>query len=167
MASRQGGGAARADDWLLLAGRLLIAALFLGGAAQKALEPGQVAGLLAGWRLPGGLVWAALAYNAAAGAALALGLAVRPVALSLAAYCGLTSFFHLIPSDPWQMTIFVKNWAIAGGCLALAVAGAGRIAWRRGPRAAHEKGRPAGRPFRRWICRLRAATSPSRPRPRR
>ena len=44
------------------------------------------------------------------------------VALSLAAYCAVTSVFHFIPGDPWQMSIFVKNWAIAGGCLALAVA---------------------------------------------
>jgi putative oxidoreductase len=122
--------APRADDWLLLIGRVLLAALFMGGAAQKAFEPGQVEGLLAGWHLPGLLVWPALAYNAAAGLALAFGVAVRPVALSLALYCAATSVFHFQPEDPWQMTIFVKNWAIAGGCLALAVAGAGRISVR-------------------------------------
>ncbi|MCP1170208.1 DoxX family protein [Limimaricola litoreus] len=124
------GAALRADDWLLLIGRVLLAGLFLGGAAQKAFEPGQVVGLLTGWHLPGLLVWPALAYNAAAGLALAFGVAVRPVALSLALYCMVTSVFHFLPEDPWQMTIFVKNWAIAGGCLALAVAGAGRISVR-------------------------------------
>lgn len=51
---------------------------------------------------------------------------MTPVALALAAYCAITSLFHFIPADPWQMTIFVKNWAIAGGCLAMAVAGPGR-----------------------------------------
>ncbi|EYD72427.1 DoxX family protein [Limimaricola hongkongensis] len=122
--------APRADDWLLLVGRLLLAGLFLGGAAQKAFDPAQVAVLLSGWHLPGLLVWPALAYNAAAGLALVFGAAVRPVALSLALYCAVTSLFHFLPDDPWQMTIFVKNWAIAGGCLALAVAGAGRIAVR-------------------------------------
>jgi putative oxidoreductase len=120
----------RADDWLLLLGRLLIAALFVGGALQKAFDPQQVIGLLSGWHLPGLLVWPALAYNAAAGLALAFGVAVRPLALSLALYCVVTSAFHFLPGDPWQMTIFVKNWAIAGGCLALAVAGSGRIAVR-------------------------------------
>ncbi len=124
------GAGLRVDDWLLLIGRLLIAMLFIGGAAQKAFEPDQVIGLLTGWRLPGLLVWPALAYNAAAGLALAFGVAVRPVALSLALYCVVTSVFHFLPDDPWQMTIFVKNWSIAGGCLALAVAGAGRIAVR-------------------------------------
>ncbi len=120
----------RAAGALLLGARLLIAVLFFGGAAQKAVNPDEVAGLLAGRGLPGLLVWPALAFNAAAGLALVLGVGVRPLALLLAAYCGVTSVFHLIPEDPWQMTIFVKNWAIAGGCLALAVAGSGRFALR-------------------------------------
>ena len=120
-AQRTASPSLRLDDWLLLIGRLLLAVLFLGGAAQKAFDPGEVIGLLVG---------PALAYNAAAGLALVFGVAVRPVALSLGLYCGLTSAFHFLPDDPWQMTIFVKNWAIAGGCLALAVAGAGRIAVR-------------------------------------
>ncbi len=120
----------RGSAALLLMARLLLALLFLGGALQKAVDPEQVIGLLVGRGLPGVLVWPALAFNALAGAALVAGVAVRPVALSLAVYCGLTSVFHLIPADPWQMTIFVKNWAIAGGCLALAVAGSGRLAVR-------------------------------------
>jgi putative oxidoreductase len=39
-----------------------------------------------------------------------------------AAYCAATSLFHLQPQDGWQMSIFVKNWAIAGGLLSLAAA---------------------------------------------
>lgn len=116
----------RADALATLVGRLLIAALFVGGAVQKALDPAQVADMLRGWGLPGGLVWAALVYNAVAALALITGVGARLAALSLAGYCGLTSFFHLIPEDPWQMTIFVKNWAIAGGCLILAAHGPGR-----------------------------------------
>ena len=103
----------------------------IGEVSSRALNlplPGPVVGLVL---LVGCcLVWPALAYNAAAGLALAFGVAVRPVALSLALYCAVTSVFHFLPEDPWQMTIFVKNWAIAGGCLALAVAGAGRISVR-------------------------------------
>jgi putative oxidoreductase len=110
----------------LLLARLLIGGLFLGGALQKILSPGDAMALLAGVGLPVGLIWPALVYNALAGLAVVAGVWLRPVALSLAAYCALTSLFHLIPDDPWQMSIFVKNWAIAGGCLALAVAGPGR-----------------------------------------
>jgi putative oxidoreductase len=119
-----------AGDLATLAGRILIAALFLAGALQKGSNPLPVEVLLAvrGW--PVWLVWPALAFNLLAGMALVLGVKVRPVAVLLAGYCALTSVFHLIPSDPWQMSIFVKNWAIAGGCLILAAHGAGRYALR-------------------------------------
>jgi putative oxidoreductase len=111
-----------------LAGRILIAALFLGGAAQKFGDAAPAQALLAMRGLPDWLVWPALAFNLAAGLALLAGLWLERVALALAAYCGLTSLFHLQPDDPWQMTIFVKNWAIAGGLLCLAAGGGG--AWR-------------------------------------
>ena len=107
---------------LLLAARLPIAALFAAGAAQKALDPGPAGALLAGRGLPEALVWPALLFNAALAVALVAGWRVRPWAFAAAAYCAVTSVFHLVPDDPWQMSILVKNWAIAGGCLALAAA---------------------------------------------
>lgn len=116
-------------DLALLSARFLIAVLFLGGAAQKLLSPADARALLEMQDLPSALIWPALMFNGTAGLMLILGLRVRPIALLLAAYCGVTSIFHLIPEDPWQMSIFVKNWSIAGGCLALAVAGSGRFAW--------------------------------------
>ena len=121
-------------DAALFTARLLIGALLVGGAVQKSVSPDDAGGLLTGLGLPYTLVWPALVYDAVAGLALWLGVAVRPVAVTAAAYCALTSFFHLnvflTTGDPWQMTIFVKNWAIAGGCLALAVAGSGAWALR-------------------------------------
>ena len=116
----------------LLAARLLIAQLLLLGSAQKWLDPAIVEDLLSGRGLPSWLVWPALAFNLAAGILLSLGIWTRPFAVLLAAYCGATSVFHLIPGDGWQMSIFVKNWAIAGGCLALAASGPGRWALRPG-----------------------------------
>lgn len=115
-------------DIAVLVGRLLIAALFAGGAAQKALDPAPAAALLAMRGLPEALVWPALAFNAALALALILGAALRPMALAAALYCAVTSIFHYIPDDPWQISIFVKNWAIAGGCLVLAAHGPGRFA---------------------------------------
>ena len=105
-----------------MAARVLIAALFAAGTAQKALDPGGAGGLLTDRGLPDWLVWPALLYNGALAIALTAGWRVMPWALSAAGYCAATSVFHLIPDDPWQMSIFVKNWAIAGGCLALALA---------------------------------------------
>jgi putative oxidoreductase len=108
------------DRTIDLAGRMLLAALFVAGTVQKALSPGEVEGLLAGSGLPGWLVWPAMAFDAAGAVALVAGWRRRESGLALAAYCIATSWFHLIPSDPWQMSIFVKNWAIAGGLLCLA-----------------------------------------------
>jgi putative oxidoreductase len=120
----------RLADLATLAGRVLIAALFLLAALQKGANPLPVEILLAARGWPIWLVWPALVFNLVAGLALVLGLWVRETALCLAVYCAVTSLFHLIPGDPWQMSIFVKNWAIAGGCLVLAAHGAGRYALR-------------------------------------
>ncbi|SLN12161.1 DoxX family protein [Pseudooctadecabacter jejudonensis] len=118
----------RIDDAVLLAARALLALLFLGGAVQKSIDPHPAIDLLAQWGLPSFLVWPALVLNGVVGFGLLLGWQVRAMAFGAAVYCAVTSLFHVQPEDPWQMTIFVKNWAIAGGCLALAVAGGGRWA---------------------------------------
>ena len=116
------------DDLSVLVGRVLIGSLFMAGFVQKLGDPGPATDLLAlrGW--PGWLLWPAMVYNLLAALAVLLGIGVKPVALSLAAYCAVTSLFHFQPDDPWQISIFVKNWAIAGGCLVLAAHGGGR--WR-------------------------------------
>jgi putative oxidoreductase len=105
-----------------LVGRILLALLFATGAVQKALAPGVAMGLLAGFGLPGWLVWCALVVNLVLAVGLVLPGWIRPAALVAAGYCALTSLFHLQPQDGWQMSIFVKNWAIAGGLLVLAAA---------------------------------------------
>jgi putative oxidoreductase len=117
-------------DLMTLFGRILIALLFLAGAAQKTSNPAAVEALLAAHNWPLWLIWPAGVFNLGAGLALIAGIYTRPVAFALALYCAVTSLFHYIPGDGWQMSIFVKNWAIAGGCLVLAAHGAGRFAWR-------------------------------------
>lgn len=72
--------------------------------------------------LPIALIWPAALFDAVAGVCLLTGPRIDRWAQSLAAYCIATSFFHLLIFDPWQATIFVKNWAIAGGLLAVAEA---------------------------------------------
>lgn len=119
------------NDVLNLVGRLLIAALFLAGALQKAVDPAPVQGMLAQAGLAPWFVWPVALFDAAAVWGLVVGPRVRLWALALALYCAVTSAFHFRPDDPWQMTIFVKNWAIAGGLLILASQGPGRFAWRR------------------------------------
>lgn len=118
----------RMNDLVNLAGRILIAVLFLGGAAQKAADPAPVAEMIGQIGLPGWLVWPAAAFNLAGGLCLIFGPGVRAWALALAAYCLFTSWFHWrLGADPWQLTIMVKNWAIAGGLCILAAQGPGRL----------------------------------------
>ncbi|MBD3738922.1 MAG: DoxX family membrane protein [Pseudomonas balearica] len=105
-------------EWI--AGRYLLAALFGAGAIQKAVDSSPAQALLAGFGLSEWLVWPALAFNAVTAGLLIAGKFLRPVGLALALYCVVTSIFHFVPSDPWQMSIMIKNWAIAGGCLILA-----------------------------------------------
>ncbi|MDO9637212.1 MAG: DoxX family protein [Pseudotabrizicola sp.] len=120
------------NDALNLAGRLLIAVLFAGGAVQKLLDPAPAQAMLAGVGLPAALVWLVALFNLLAAAGLVLGPRVALWALGLAGYCVMTSFFHWqLRADPWQVTIMVKNWSVAGGLLILAAAGPGRFVIRR------------------------------------
>ena len=119
-------------DWLNLAGRLLLAILFAGGAVQKLTDPAPVQAMLAGVGLPVALVWPVALFNLIAAAGLLVGPRVALWALGLASYCLITSFFHWqLRADPWQVTIMVKNWSIAGGLLILAANGPGRLVFRR------------------------------------
>ena len=67
-------------DVFTLVGRILIAALFLAGFAQKTSNPAAVETLLAAHGWPLWLIWPATVFNLAAAAALILGLWTRPVA---------------------------------------------------------------------------------------
>ncbi|WP_298496329.1 DoxX family protein [uncultured Maritimibacter sp.] len=117
-------------DVMNLVGRILISLVFLGGFAQKMLDPGPVRGMIEGIGLPGNLIWPVALLNLAGVLGLVLGPGVKTVrfwGLVLAAYCIFTSYFHWqLRADPWQVTIVVKNWAIAGGLLILAASGPGR-----------------------------------------
>lgn len=109
---------------LLIAARGMLATLFLAGFVQKAVDPVPVREMLAGAGLPGWTLWPVALFDLVAGLALAAGWRVTVWSLALAAYCLCTIWFHwVLRADPWQVTIMVKNFAIAGGCLALAATG--------------------------------------------
>jgi len=116
------------NDVLNIIGRLLIALLFLGGAAQKIGDPIPVSDMITSIGLPAWLVWPTAAFNLIAALGLIFGPGVRSWAMVLAGYCIFTSYFHYqLRADPWQVTIMVKNWSIAGGLLILAAQGRGGL----------------------------------------
>lgn len=117
-------------DTLSLVGRLLLASLMLAGTLQKISDPSGAVELLTLAGLPLWLVWPAGIFTAVAGLGLVLGIATRPLAILAAGYCIVTSYFHYLIGDAWQMTIVFKNWTIAGGYLMLAAHGPGRFALR-------------------------------------
>lgn len=106
---------------LNLIGRILMALLFAAGALQKFTDPAPVQQMLASVGLPDWMIWPMALFNLAAAIGLIFGPGIAGWAMVLALYCIGTSWFHWqLRADPWQVTIVVKNWAIAGGLLVLA-----------------------------------------------
>ena len=87
-------------DALNLAGRGLIALLFLGGAVQKLGDPAPVQAMLAGVGLPPALVWPVALFNLVAGIALLVAGAGLTTVLGRAACGGLgRGAGGLLPDD--------------------------------------------------------------------
>lgn len=118
-----------------LAGRLLLAALFLPAGIGKLTGFAGTVGYISSVGLPLPTVAAALAavVEIAGGLALLFGFGTRIAALALAGFTLVASFFFhaywAAPADQafMQQLLFFKNIAVTGGLLALAAHGAG--AW--------------------------------------
>ena len=116
-------------DFSLLAARVLLGLLFVMAGLGKLASVEGFAGYMASGGVPAFLAWPAILFEILAGVALLAGFQTRIVALALAAFCVLTGLlYHFDPADQMQMTSFLKNVALAGGYLALAIAGPGRFA---------------------------------------
>ena len=120
---------------LALAGRVLLASLFLPAGISKIAGFDGTVGYIASVGLPlpelGAVL--AIAVEVIGGVALLVGFGARPAALVLALFTLVASyFFHgywRLPADQQfvQQLMFFKNVAVAGGLLLLAAWGAG--AW--------------------------------------
>ena len=73
------------------------------------------------------LAWAAAIFEVVAGIAILVGFQTKYAALALAAFCVFTGLVFHGGADQMQQIMMFKNIGLAGGFLALAVAGAG--AW--------------------------------------
>lgn len=123
-----------AKDALLLLSRLLLAALFVPSGFQALSNIAGSAGYFTGLGLPlpTAAAWGTGLFELVAGLAVLLGLRTKIAALLLAVFCvaaGFIGHYGQGGGDPtlvflhWQM--LMKDIAIAGGFLALAMAGAG------------------------------------------
>ncbi|MCG6856722.1 MAG: DoxX family protein [Salaquimonas sp.] len=118
------------NNIVLLVARILIAAIFIISGLQKFTAIDGTAGYIASVGLPAAtlLAWLSAIFETLAGVAILIGFFTRPAAWLLAAFCVVTGlFFHFDPENQMQMVNFMKNLAMAGGFLALAITGPGSI----------------------------------------
>jgi putative oxidoreductase len=123
------------QDIVALVGRLLVAYLFIPAGIGKIMGFAGTVGYVASSGLPLPQVGAALAILVEVGVGIAflLGYKTRVTAIILAVFTVLTAlFFHKYWSAPDAMKMmqqinFNKNIAIAGGLLAFAAFGPGRL----------------------------------------
>lgn len=112
----------------LLAARILLGLLFVMAGIGKLGDVAGFAGYMASGGVPAALAWPVVLFEILGGLALILGVATRPVALALGAFCVVSGvLYHFDPADQMQMTQLLKNLGLAGGYLALAVTGAGAL----------------------------------------
>ncbi len=116
------------NSFVLLVSRIMLVLLFLVSGAGMASMPGGIAGYFSslGIPAPGLVVWLVVILKIVAGIAIVFGFKTRYAAYALAAFSvGAALIGHNNFADQNEMTQFLKDLAIAGGFLALSVAGPG------------------------------------------
>lgn len=116
---------------LPLAGRILLASIFLISGLGKVADPAGTIGYIADAGLPLPQIAFALAVlvEVVGSVLLVIGFRARLVAGALAAFTLAAAFsFHFDLADQNQFIHFMKNVALAGGLLQVVAFGAGRYA---------------------------------------
>jgi putative oxidoreductase len=113
------------SPYLHLAGRILLALIFILSGIGKIPDPAGTAGYMESMGVPGILVWPTILLEILGGIAIVLGFQTRIAAFALAVFTiAAAVIFHSNFADQMQMIMFLKNLAIAGGLLLLAASGA-------------------------------------------
>jgi putative oxidoreductase len=111
----------------LALGRLLLASLFVLEAWSKIRGYQPAVAYMDHYGVPSVLLPAVIALELGGGLMLAVGWHARIAAAALAVFCVAAAvLFHANLADRGQLLHLEKDFAIAGGLLVLAVAGAGR-----------------------------------------
>ena len=109
-----------------IAGRSLLALLFVLAGAAKIAGPQPFLDHMAAHHIPGSLLPLVIALELGAGLALLFGWQLSYAAGALALFCVATALgFHLDLTDKAERTLFVKDMAIAGALMVIAAG-----AWR-------------------------------------
>lgn len=120
---------------LALVGRLLLAALFILAGVNKLTSMEGTVGYITsvGLPLPELVYFGTVALEIVGGLMLATGFKARYAAGALGIFTVLTALiFHNNFAEQIEMTLFLKNLAIAGGMFAVAAFGPGRFSIDRG-----------------------------------
>ncbi|MEM7214983.1 MAG: DoxX family protein [Pseudomonadota bacterium] len=115
---------------VLLIARILLAAIFVLAGLNKFGNIAGTAGYIGSVGLPMGtlLAWGTAIFEVVAGIALIAGFQTRIVSWLLAVFCVVSALiFHNNFAEQIQFILFMKNIAMAGGFLALSVAGPGNL----------------------------------------
>jgi putative oxidoreductase len=117
------------NPYLIAAARVMLAQLFIWGGIEKIASYAGVQTYMENAGVPGVLLPLVILTELGGGLAVLAGWQTRYVTLALAGFCLLTAlFFHTNFADQMQMIQFMKNLGLAGGFLALSVAGPGAFA---------------------------------------
>ncbi len=108
-----------------LAGRILLALIFILAGIGKIKDPAGTIGYMQSAGLPGILLWPTIALELLGGLAIIVGFQTKLVAYALAIFTIVAAaLFHSNFGEQMQMMLFLKDIAIAGGLFLLAASGA-------------------------------------------
>jgi putative oxidoreductase len=113
-------------NFVILVGRILIAAIFIYDATLIARFPSDNIAYMESFGLPAFLLWPTGFFQFAGGVMIVLGFLTRLVGLGFAGFCLLTALtFHRNFTDLTELIQFGKDFGLAGGFLFLTAGGAG------------------------------------------
>ena len=114
------------EKYVNLAGRILLAHIFLLAGINKITGYSGTQGYMEAMGVPGMLLPLVILLEIGGALALIAGWQTRLAAYALALFSIVSALiFHSNLGDQMQMILFMKNWAMAGGLLVLAANGAG------------------------------------------
>ena len=116
------------NNYFNLAGRILLAQIFIIAGIGKITGYAGTQAYMSAMGVPGALLPLVIALEIGGGLALILGWRTKWVCFAMAAFTIVAALiFHHNFADAMQKINFMKNLAIAGGFLILAVSGPGTL----------------------------------------